>query len=293
MGYLIIGWQTEKIENTVLMVDSQVRLAQYRGKQDMEVFEYLPPLDSVHDDKNTEDKACRKVFPMLNPPTDSFLKKFINSEGNEASIFIERSNFIACPVHESRYNTNIIQDNSYSFQYGNFSQPQVEERVSLIYINCAKLGFLPSERAEDYDMSIPEIIRKHFQVRSTKRIRFEHKLWNALCITKRYPQLFSVFGVEWITGTILKVHRTIFAQLLGITRPTAALFNSQGSFPSHGFVEIDQDDKAMKESGISLYDSDGAHIRYLVHSSGLFTAYSGIDSLVNCRWKTSVIDPDE
>ena len=154
-----------------------------------------------------------------------------------------------------------------------------------IYINTFKYGFLPTEIAEDRAVPLMQIIKSHFQSRSTKRVRFEHKLWNALCLTNTNPNMFCVIGVMWISNTILKVHRTIFANLLAITKPTAALFNIQGSFPSHGFVEIDINEARKEVDPSYLTDVDSVQIRLFRHKNLSFTAFSGIEGLLNCRWK--------
>jgi len=154
---------------------------------------------------------------------------------------------------------------------------------SRIILNPFLFGFLPKERAENRAITLEEVIKKHFLVRSTKRVRFEHKLWNALCITKKYPNLFSIFGVMWISKTVIKVNKTMFANVLGITRPTAALFNVQGSFPSHGFEEVEPSE--LRSQGIDIGDADGINVRLIRHTSGQFTSESGIDALSICRWK--------
>ena len=157
--------------------------------------------------------------------------------------------------------------------------------LSNIHINPFRLGFLPTEIADDKMISLSELMKTHFQTRSTKKIRFEHKLWNALCITKSNPIMFNVVGVMWITNTIMKVHRTVFANLLGITKPTAALFNIQGSFPSHGFVEVDINEARSQVDPFQLVDVDGIQIRLFKHEHLQFTSSSGIECLLNCRWK--------
>ena len=179
---------------------------------------------------------------------------------------------------------------SYVLQYNQPIQIQPaliidSNSINNIYINPHMLGFLPREIAEDKQFVLSDIIKSYFQIRSTKKVRFEHKLWNALCITKMNPILFRIIGVMWISDNILKVHRSIFANLLGITKPTAALFNIQGSFPSHGFIEVDVKDASKEVSPQQLTDVDGIQIRLFQHEHHLFTSHSGIDELVNCRWK--------
>lgn len=231
-------------------------------------------------EKNNQSFEQKIYFPMLEPPHNSHTKQFILTE---MTIPHNNNNKLENQIkNDYNLNNNILKNDEKSEIISNFPSIYRDDYYpGSILVNPFIYGFLPPERAENRDMTISEIIQKHFQVRSTKKIRFEHKLWNALCITKKHPNLFSVFGIIWISNTILKVHRTIFANLLGITRPTAALFNIQGSFPSHGFIEIEP----SKLKDLNINEIDGVHIRLLTHSSGLFTADSGIDTLVNCRWK--------
>ena len=120
-------------------------------------------------------------------------------------------------------------------------------------------------------------IFNYFPKRSSKKLRFEHKLWNALALTKRYPELADVIGIVWETSTVIRVDKTAFGSLLGLTKPTAALFNPQGSFRSHGFSEVLEPGKA---------NDPEATARYFVHDSGTFTKYSTADAMLKlCKWK--------
>ena len=122
-------------------------------------------------------------------------------------------------------------------------------------------------------VTLGTLIANHFRARSTRKLRFEHKLWNALALTARYPELIDIIGISWETKDILRVDRDAFGSLLGLTRPTAALFNPQGSLQSHGFQEVN----------FQAQKGDTPSIRYFRHTGG-FNSSSSQDDLMNCKW---------
>lgn len=142
------------------------------------------------------------------------------------------------------------------------------------FIHPIDYDFRPKEEWEDKKLSLSYIEENHFKVRSSRKLHFEHKLWNALMITKLRPELFPIIGVKWVTSEVIKIDKDIFGRLLGLTRPTAALFNPQGSLASHGFVEVDIDEK----------DEPGKSVRYVRHKQGTFNSTSGPEELSNCKW---------
>ena len=147
-------------------------------------------------------------------------------------------------------------------------------KLSLV-VQPYELKLVPVEEWKPGQMvTLASIINTHFRARSTRRLRFEHKLWNALCLTKKYPDLIDIIGIRWESKDIIKVDRDVFGSLLGLTRPTAALFNPQGSFQSHGFQEVNVKDTA----------SEGQNVRYFRHTSGAFDRDSTRDDLGWCKW---------
>lgn len=108
-----------------------------------------------------------------------------------------------------------------------------------ISIDPNKLGFLPRDFwIRSNLITLEQIKRDFFRARSSKSLRFEFKLWNALAITKRYPSLFKEIGVKWVAHVLIMVHRDVFGKLLNVSRPSAALFSSCGAFMTHGFIEV-------------------------------------------------------
>lgn len=151
------------------------------------------------------------------------------------------------------------------------------ERLWSITIDPQKLGLVPADEWPDNkQVTLNELVANHFRARSTRRLRFEHKLWNALRLVNEYPELRDIMGIQWQTNDIIRVDRDKFGLLLGLTRPTAALFNPQGSFQSHGFVEVN-----MKHVA-----TENPTTRYFTHKSGAFTKDSQSADLLSCRWQT-------
>lgn len=108
-----------------------------------------------------------------------------------------------------------------------------------ITIDPNKLGFLPRDFwIRSNLLTLDQIKKDFFRARSSKSLRFEFKLWNALAITKNYPSLFNEIGVKWVARVLIMVHRDVFGKLLNVSRPSAALFSSCGAFMTHGFIEV-------------------------------------------------------
>lgn len=152
------------------------------------------------------------------------------------------------------------------------------------YLNPLALDFLPPEKWKDEVIPLSVAIDDFFKARSTKSLRFEFKLWNALQITKLYPELFSEIGIAWISKSFLKVHRDIFGALINVTRPSAALFSSCGAFMTHGFKEITSQEALSEVKPEDLQDVDESLIRIFKHKDAGILRDSSVESINNCRW---------
>ena len=156
---------------------------------------------------------------------------------------------------------------------------EIAKDINTLAIDPISLKFIPEDQWSSHqNVNFCTLQSSYFSKRSSKKLRFEHKLWNALILTKNYPYLYSVIGVIWETNTIIKVDVNVFAKLLGISKATSALCSPQGSFPSHGFSELLDE----KHKRISLSETE--NIRFYEHESGKFRADSTISDLEQCKW---------
>ena len=164
--------------------------------------------------------------------------------------------------------------------------PQIPENYEQMQINPKQLHFIPESRWEtDSPIDFKNLQANYFTKRSSKKLRFEHKLWNALLLTKTYPFLYHVVGVIWETNSIIKVDVNTFAKLLGISKATSALCSPQGSFPSHGFSELTRSE--LERYNIRSTENE----RFYEHESGNFKSDSSPEELEKCKWTAKNKNP--
>jgi hypothetical protein len=87
-------------------------------------------------------------------------------------------------------------------------------------------------------MSLWELRQMYFTRRSGVGRQFDFKLFNALCITAKYPSAYEFVGAVWISPNVMKIHAQPFANLLGIHTVQGGLFHKQGNFSRYGFSHI-------------------------------------------------------
>jgi hypothetical protein len=131
-------------------------------------------------------------------------------------------------------------------------------------------------------VKLGDVAEDFFKARSSKILRFEHKLWNALALTTRDPQLYPFIGVKWVTPMVLKVNRDVFGRFLNVTRPAAALYNAQGSFMTHGFVEVSLKD-VVNISDEDAFDVEESIVRLFQHSTDWFNMRSDKEHVMMFR----------
>ncbi|OHT05689.1 hypothetical protein TRFO_05829 [Tritrichomonas foetus] len=155
-------------------------------------------------------------------------------------------------------------------------------------INPVEMGFIPRAHWKDETVQLAKLVNDHFRAKSTKMIRFEHKLWNALSITTRFPDTYGLVGVKWVTPNVIKVDRKKFGErMLCLTRPNASLFNPQGSFQSHGFEEVSAADAMhrLKIPQAEIADVDETKVRLYQHKTTKFTMLATPEQIEGCRWQ--------
>ena len=163
---------------------------------------------------------------------------------------------------------------------------------SSITINPHQLHFIPEAFWPDGEFEFGDIVSSFFLRKNNANCRFYHKLYNALQISKYKPDLTFAVGVQWITEDVIKVNSREFARLLAIKSVGGALFHRQGNFPSHGFVELTQEEVKQKLSEEDASNIDFVDIKAITHKTGGFTRSSTEADFHKCNWvKVTKNDP--
>ncbi|OHT03646.1 hypothetical protein TRFO_28904 [Tritrichomonas foetus] len=153
-------------------------------------------------------------------------------------------------------------------------------------INPMKLKFLPEEMWTDCYISFDTLKKAYFSQKLGVKVRFQHKLWNALQITKEFPNLYQMVGAIWVTDTIFKADMKIFGLLMNLLHPKQSLCVKNGSFPTHGFKEVSEneiDRKQLKFPGV-MDNIDRNSVKFFYHEDGAFTFMNNPD-LDKCKFK--------
>lgn len=124
------------------------------------------------------------------------------------------------------------------------------------------LGFIPRGFWVNDSVSFGDLVNNFFQKKNNSNCRFPQKLYNALQIVSKNPEMWPYIGVAWVSEKIFKVDKYIFGRLLGISSFDGGLFHSQGNFPSHGFREVYND----AELSVDLTGVDFDRVRLITHT---------------------------
>lgn len=193
------------------------------------------------------------------------------------SMIPQISEVMNSPYMEKSY----FQSQNNHFNYINF---RIIEDHSRIILDPVELSFIPADQWTKGKISLENLKKDFFCARSSKCLRFEYKLWNALQITKHYPYLFKEIGVRWVAKSFIMVHRDIFGHLLQVTRPSAALFSSCGMFMTHGFREIMLSEVRNSIDPREISSIDESIVRLFVHKANDFNEDSGSADIVKIKW---------
>lgn len=124
----------------------------------------------------------------------------------------------------------------------------------------------------------------YFTRRNGTGRRFDFKLYNALCITKVFPNAYPFVGTLWISATVMKIHSQSFAHLLGIHAIQGGLFHKQGNFSRHGFQQLLKQNASTLAPGYDFRDVDDYSVRLYVDNYNRFsrdTEFVNTDALPN------------
>jgi hypothetical protein len=162
------------------------------------------------------------------------------------------------------------------------------EPMAAIYtaeiLDPVALGFLPASAWQPRPVSLHYLYDTYFSRKNNVNRRFEHKLWNALAITRHYPHLIKLVGVTWMSERIIKVYKHAFAKILGIGAIDGGLFHKQGNFTRHGFVQVPDVLARQEVAEDQLADVENRDTILLWHKDQSFSMKSTEESIELCRW---------
>jgi hypothetical protein len=153
-----------------------------------------------------------------------------------------------------------------------------------IVMHPHKLGFIPTQFWSDKSLTFGQLVKDFFQRKNHANSRFSHKLYNALKITVDDPFYVDFVGIEWVTDTVLRIDKRVFARLLAIKTIDGSLFHQQGNFPSHGFFELTEETGLEFVSRELLDSVDFDNVRLLVHQDRVFTRNCTEEDIGRCKW---------
>jgi hypothetical protein len=113
-------------------------------------------------------------------------------------------------------------------------------------------------------MSLWELRQMYFTRRSGVGRQFDFKLYNALCITSKFPD------AVWISPNVTKIHAQPFAKMLGIHTVQGGLFHKQGNFSRYGFSHIFKHVTPEFALSPSCEDVDDYNVRLYTDKSNRF-----------------------
>lgn len=151
-------------------------------------------------------------------------------------------------------------------------------------INPHKLGFIPSSFWSDSMVAFGDIYEDFFKRKNHQCCRFRHKLYNAIVLSEKMPELRKFVGLKWVSKSILKVDKHRFGRLLGITSVEGGLFHRQGNFSTHGFTDAPVDEIRAVYGQDAAVPSEHDSYRLLIHGKGTFVQGVTEKELERCKW---------
>lgn len=190
------------------------------------------------------------------------------------------------PVFKTGQNTRPIILPSHTPEDQSFSSACCDHNRTL---NVRRLGFLPQSYWPDEEFSFGDIVRDFFQRKNNPNCRFNHKLYNALVLTYRLPEYLPFIGVEWLSVNVIKVQKTRFARLLGISSIDGSFFHQQGNFPAFGFIELKYNEVVQLFGQEFAANNDFDEVHLLTHEEGVFTQNCTEETLMTWKWQSAKV----
>lgn len=214
---------------------------------------------SYHTFSGDVDTDTQETCDIVSEPSEVFDDDSTTSLEEPPYVPLPHPSLISSPVHPSQLLNSFV-------------------------FNPCEFNLYPQVVWPDEEVAFTSVSASHFKCKSNRNVKFEHKLWNALQITTRRPDLYPAVGVMWVSDTIIQVNRVIFGNLLGLEKSTSALFNMQGSFPTHGFTELTLDEVRIV-AGVKSTTNDFDECRFFVRKDGKFTRHSKEADVMACTYQ--------
>lgn len=169
-------------------------------------------------------------------------------------------------------------------------QPQIDKEFTnaledqSLTVNPASAGFIPSKLWTNEPLTFGVLVCTFFQRKNNSNSRFPHKLYNAVKLSELGGKFPDLVGVRWMNDFVLRVDKRPFARLIGLKSVDGSLFHQQGNFPSHGFVEISQEEVQEICPDVDTKGIDFDNQRLIMHSTRQFVRDSTEESIEACRW---------
>lgn len=196
-----------------------------------EFYDFEDFLIDVEDDNICASKSVVSQCDELYTPKNEFEEK--DNTNLLKAQFKMYSQFFRCP---SNADWKRIESTRISLSSDSIEVLNSQEKM----FSPVNIGLMPSNFWELHhrEISIREFISLSLQNRRTKNTRFEYRIYNILRLTLLNPDLVNVLGASWVNDEVFFVMKEAIADILNISRcANGALFNRQGNFPCHGFIE--------------------------------------------------------
>jgi hypothetical protein len=128
--------------------------------------------------------------------------------------------------------------------------------MSEIVIEVHNIGLIPSSVWAPQNISLKDLRNKYFIMKNGACRQFDIKLYNALRITKYYPEAVDFVGVSWVDSTTFKVNAKVFASFFGVK----TIFHKQGWFSRYSFEQVYKNSELSSAKNWQTFDVDDENI---------------------------------
>ena len=135
------------------------------------------------------------------------------------------------------YSETITENVHKKFGHSTFSLNdycKISTKMDDIMIEVHNIGLIPASEWAPQSISLKDLRKNYFVKKNGACRQFDIKLYNALLITKNYPETIDFIGVSWVNNTTFKVNEKVFEDFFGLKM----IFQKQGCFNRYSFEEV-------------------------------------------------------